>query len=100
MFTKTPSELKMRKDTRTLVLQQIPGQKTLSSTGLADPRLFTGENKLLAIRDMQTSLWGFKYLMGGLPEPLKQQFTSFHKLYAHGRDYFKKRGIEIVEVLD
>jgi hypothetical protein len=91
---------KERSYDRILVLKQIEGQKVKGSTGLTDPRLFTGENKLHAIRNHQTCLWYFKYEMGLLPEPLKTQFTSFGKLLQHAKTYFSKRGLEIVEVID
>jgi hypothetical protein len=90
----------MRSDTRTLVLAPIEGEKIKSSTGLVDPGLFTGENNLFAIMDTQTCLWCFKYKRGGLPPALKQRFTSFDRLLEYARNYFRTRGIQIVEVLD
>jgi hypothetical protein len=85
---------------RVLVLSVIDGQRPLSSTGLADPRLFTGENKLHAIKDPQTCMWFLKYEQGGIPPVLKQMFTSFKMLLKFTRDYFEKRNIEIKEILD
>lgn len=96
----TKNVKKERSTDRILVLKPIEGEKVKSSKGLIDPRLFTGENELHAIQDRQTTLWYFKYRMGGLPEALKQQFTNFPKLLTFATGYFKNRGVEIKEVLD
>ena len=45
-------------------------------------------------------LWAFKYDSGGLPEPLKQKFTSFKALFDFAKVYFLKRNLEIVEIKD
>lgn len=90
----------IRKTDRILVLGVIDGTKPKNTIGLVDPRLFTGENKLHAVMDTQTTLWHLKYDSGVMPQPLKQQFTSFTKLYDHAVDYFAKRNIIIKEVLD
>lgn len=99
MLSPSP-ESKMRSPDRILVLKVKDGKAPIASTGLIDKRLFTGENNLHAIMDMQTCLWTVKYDNGGLPEPLKQQFTSFSSLLKHTRAYFHKRNVEIVEVKD
>lgn len=93
-------ESKMRSPDRVLVLKVIDDKKPLSSKGLVDPRLFSGENKLHAVMDQQTSLWHFKYDQGIVPPPLKCQFTSFKALRSHAEAYFRLRNIEIVEVKD
>lgn len=93
-------ESKMRSPDRVLVLKVIEGRKPLSTSGVADPRIFTGENKLHAIMDLETCLWRFKYDMGIVPEPLKGNFTSFTALKKFAIGYFNKRNIEIVEVKD
>lgn len=90
----------MRSPDRILVLKTIDGEKPLSSKGLVDPRLFTGENKLHAVMDMQTTLWHLKYDQGIVPPPLKCQFTSFKMLRQHATEYFRSRNIEIVEIKD
>ena len=90
---------KDRKTDRVLVLKAREGVTT-SSTGLVDPRLFKGENKLHAIQDEDKSLWIFKYECGGLPPPLKQSFTNFNLAYKHAEKYFNSRGVDIVEVID
>ena len=84
---------------RIIVLEPIPGQKPKTSSGLDDPRLFSGENKLHAVME-PNCLWYLKYEMGGLPEPLKQKFTSFPRALAHVKQYFLKRGVQVKEVID
>lgn len=91
---------KEKKADRILVLKTKDGEKPKSSTGLVDPRLFTGDNKLHLIRDARTLLWFFKYEDGGLPRPLKERFTTFDKALTHARGYFNSRNIEIAEVID
>ncbi len=89
----------MAKTDRLISLSVIDGEAAVSSTGLIDKRLFTGENKLHAIKDPQTCMWSFKYEQGGLPQALKtQRFTSFNALIKYAGDYFRKRNIEIKEV--
>ena len=90
----------MRSPDRILVLKVMAGKKPMSTTGAADPRLFTGENKLHAVMDQQTCLWRMKYDMGIVPEPLKASFTSFKALRQYAESYYGKRNIEIVEVKD
>jgi hypothetical protein len=91
---------KMKKDTRVLVLEKIEGKDTKTNTGLVDNRLFSGENNLRAIKHPGTNIWEMRYDSGGLPEPLKQKFTSFNKLVTHASRYFDKRGIKISKVID
>lgn len=92
-------ESKMRLPDRVLVIQPIEG-KPLATNGIMDKRLFTGENKLHAVMDSQTSLWKLKYDMGGVPSALTGVFTSFAAAKKHAQDYFKSRNVEIVEVID
>lgn len=91
---------KERKTDRVLELKPIEGKATLSSTGLVDPRLFNGENKLHAVMDTRNCMWRLKYEAGGLPEPLKQTFTNFTKLLEFTTRYFNKRNIEITRIID
>jgi len=93
-------EFNVKKDDRILVLKVKEGQKPKDSTGLVDPRLFTGENKLHAIIEPQSGLWYFKQEFGGLPQPLKQKFTKFSSALEHARRYYESRNIDIVEVID
>lgn len=90
---------KIRKDDRILVLKPVEGEKAKSSTGLVDPRLFNGTNRLHVIKD-GTNIWSFKYDAGGLPEPLKARYTTFADAYAAAEKYLTTRNIKIVEVLD
>jgi hypothetical protein len=89
---------KMMSWDRVLELTPVEGKATLSSTGLIDKRLFTGENKLHAIKDSQTCLWSLKYEEGSVPQVLRCQFTSFRMLLKYVENYFEKRNIVVKEV--
>jgi len=91
---------RMRSSDRIMELSVIDGQKSLSSTGMVDTKLFTGKNRLHAVMDPQTTLWSFKYEEGILPQPLKGTFTGFKALRKFAEDYFNKRNIQIKEVKD
>lgn len=91
---------KLRSDDRIFKLVRVDDKAPLTSLGLVDKRLFTGENKLHAIKDGQTSLWSLKYDQGNVPEFLRQQFTSFKLLLKVVGDYFMKRNIKIEEIID
>ena len=93
-------ETNVKSTRRFLILEKIPGQDTKSTSSLIDKRLFEGENKLIAQQDDQFALWSVHYSDGVLPEPLKQQFTSFTKLYDFCSKYFTTRGIRIANVID
>ena len=90
----------LKSNDRILVLEKIEGKEVKSSTGLIDPRLFTGKNKVHVSFDEQNQLWGFSYEAGGVPEDLKQRFTTFPKALDFARHYFNKRNINIKEVID
>ena len=91
---------KEHSDDRVLVLSVKDGEKAKNSTGLVDPRLFKGENKLHAVMDNETCHWFMKYEMGGVPEALKGRYTSFPKLMEAAKYYFDGRGVEIKEVVE
>ena len=91
---------KERKTDRILILKPVEGEKPISSTGMTDPRLFSGENKLHLYKDPRNNIWAFKYEMGGLPEPLKQRFTGFDLALDVARKYYGKRNVEIADVID
>lgn len=91
---------KLRSDVRVFVLSLIDAKAPLTNLGLVDKRLFSGENKLRAIKDPQFGLWTLKYDSGILPEALKQQFTSFKVLLKFVTEYFTKRNIKVEEVID
>lgn len=90
---------KMLSDDRVLILKVIDGKKAVSSTGMIDTRLFTGENRLHAVIDERTGMWNMRYETGGLPGPLQQKFTTFEQLLEFAKQYFKTRNVEIVEVI-
>jgi hypothetical protein len=93
--------LKNKTTDRILVLAKLDeGKGTKNTQGLVDNRLFTGENKLHAIADIQTMQWFLRYDSGILPEPLKQRFTSFTKLMQFVTEYYKRRNIKIEKVID
>lgn len=90
---------KMHSDDRLLVLRPIDGAKAYSGTGLIDPRLFKKGQSLHAKMEPQSTLWSMNYEYGVLPKPLTQKFTSFPQLYKYAKEYFKRRNIEITEVI-
>jgi hypothetical protein len=89
---------KLVSDDRIFKLALIDKKAPSSSTGLVDRRLFTGENKLHAVKDPQFGLWSVKYEHGPIPETLRQSFTSFKILVKVVTDYFAKRNIQIEEI--
>jgi hypothetical protein len=91
---------KMRKTDRILVIKAKEGMKPLGNTGLADPRLFKGDNVLHAVMDEATCMWYMKYDKGVVPSVLKGKYTNFEKLFNDAKNYFEKRNLEIVEVKD
>lgn len=94
-----PSNL--RSTTRTLVLKPIEGQKPLATSGLPDPRLFTGEQGVKVMMDPSTCLWQFQYTNKGiLPDPLKGVFTSFGAAFRYAENYFQKRNVKVTAVKD
>lgn len=91
---------KLRSDDRVFKLTVIDDKNPISTSGLVDKRLFSGENQLHAIKEEQYGLWGFKYDAGVLPEPLKQKFTTFKECVKFADEYFNKRNIKITEIQD
>lgn len=91
---------KIRSTDRVFILKKKDIKvNTKSSSGIIDNRLFTGENRLHAIQNPETSLWSFKYEHGMTPSTLKSSFTSWQKAYEFIKVYFENRNIEITEVL-
>jgi hypothetical protein len=87
-------------DDRVFVFKPAEGKKQLSSTGIVDPKLFTGDNKLVASKEEDTNLWVLKYTDGIVPPVFKQRFTSFSAAMKFAKNYFNKRGFQITEVID
>lgn len=88
--------IETRSTDRVLSLSVIDGEKSKSSTGLVDTRLFTGEQKLLIKMEPQTCLWYFQYAKSGLlPEPLQGRYTGFKAALKFAEDYFRKRNIKV-----
>lgn len=88
---------KMHSDDRILKLQVIDGTKPKTSQGITDPRLFTGENEIHAIRN-EWNYWVLKYKQGNLPPALDQSFTTFDKLLQHTTAYFLTRNVSVTSV--
>lgn len=101
-FVDPNKKTKMKSNDRAFVLEQMDDKAPINSTGLVDKRLFTGENKIRAIRDeSSTNLWYFKYDKGVLPEALQGvKFTKFDQAQNFLTKYFNKRNIKIKEVID
>ena len=91
---------KNRSTDRVFIFKIKDGTKPLSSIGLTDPRLFSGENKLHAVQNPRSMLWSLKYDFGTLPPVLKQKFTSFEKVRGTVEKYFFTRNILIEGVID
>lgn len=92
--------VKMRSDDRIIVLKPMEGKDTLSSKGMIDNRLFTGDNNLHAKLDKHHMLWWLQTEKGLLPQELKQRWTTFDKCIEYVKDYFNRRNIEVIEVID
>lgn len=89
-----------RSDDRLIEIKVIDGKKPVSVTGLVDPRLFTGENKLHLYKDPKDLLWTYKYDHGAVPKVLKQKFTTYTKALETLRVYLNNRNLEITRILD
>ena|ERR1700692_198253 len=100
MADRAKNLVKNRDSNRVLVLKPMEGKTAMNSIGSSDPRLFTGENNVHAIMNKETSLWYLKMDHGLLPQQLAQQFTSFNKLFGFVSEYYKRRNIDITEVID
>lgn len=100
-FLDPNKQTKMLTSDRVFVLEQIDDKAPLSSLGVIDKRLFTGENKLHCTRDEGSyNLWYFKYDSGVVPERLKGlRFTKFDQAKSHAEKYFSERNIRIKEVI-
>lgn len=93
---------KMRGNDRAFALEQIDDKAPISSTGLVDKRLFTGENRIRAIRNEGShNLWYFQYDKGNLPGALEGvKFTKFDQAQKYLENYFNTRNIRVKEVID
>lgn len=86
-----------RLEDRVISFQLIDDKKPINSTGLADPRLFKGTNKLHAKRD-DGGLWILKYEMGAIPPALQQHWTHFSRLVDDVTAYYKGRNMAIKRI--
>lgn len=86
-------------DVRTVTFKIMDDKKPLSSTGLADPRLYKGGNKLYAQRG-EDFLWYVRYDKGALPPALQQKWTHFPRMVEDLNGYFNSRNIAIEQIED
>lgn len=83
---------------RILELSVPEGQSARSTQGLLDNRILKGTvNRLHAVQE--SGLWYLKYDAGNVPPALKQRYTNFNVLMKHVTTYFKRRNIDVKEVL-
>lgn len=97
MFGESPDNPKLKKDDRIIILKAID-DKAKNSSGILDPRLFTGENNLHVTRG-KNNIWSMYYDKGVTPPALKQRFTSFREAVKYVEKYFTKRNIRIAEII-
>jgi hypothetical protein len=86
-------------DVRTITFKLIDDQKPRSSTGLSDPRLYQGGNKLYATRG-DDFLWYVKYEKGAIPPALNQKWTHYQRMLTDVEAYFNTRNVAIKQIED
>lgn len=86
---------KMLPDRRVFTLKPIEGLKPLTSSGMVDPRLFTGESQLFAVYDPQKGVWFLRSDGGSLPGGLQGQFTEYGKLVEYITSYYLARNVSV-----
>ena len=92
--------VKNKSKDRILVLKPIEGKDPLDNKGMVDKRLFSRENNLHALMDMEYGFWTVQYDSGIIPPAFQQKWTSFTKLYSFVSEYYKRRNVEIKEIID
>lgn len=92
-------EAKMLPNKRFFTLTPMEGKKAMSSSGLPDARLFTGETKIYGIYDADRGTWSLKYDGGTVPGGLQGEFTEFQKLSEHVIHYYKMRNVRAEAVI-
>lgn len=85
--------------TKNMSYDRIIKFKSIGDTKV-DQRLVTGENKVHAVMDPEYGHWTISYEHGTAPTVLQQKFTSFPRLIAFVTDYYRKRNLEIIEIID
>lgn len=91
---------KMRSYDRVILLKPMEGKEPLSSGGAVDVRLFKGGNKLHAVYEVASGLWGLKVENGSIAGGLQGQFSEFDMLLNHVKSYFNRRNIDVIGVQD
>lgn len=72
----------------------------MNGKGMVDNRLFTGENELHAMMDPEYGHWYVQYKSGIIPSVFQQRWTSFTKLYDFVVQYYKRRNVDVTEIID
>jgi hypothetical protein len=85
---------------RIIKLQLKEGMSAKNSAGVTDNRVLTGENKLHAVHDPQTSFWSLHWDKGILAPPLQQNWTTWQKMMDFIVPYFERRNIEVKEIIE
>ena len=88
----------MLKTDRLYRLEIIDGTQPKSVTGMVDPRLFAGGNKLHIKKDLETNFWSFAYDEGLPPRDLRCAFTSLPAAIRHAEQYYNTRNLRIKEI--
>jgi hypothetical protein len=86
-------------DERPFEIKPIEGIQVTTSKGLVDDRLWKGGNQLYAKMNPSNCMWTLKYRAGAVPPSLKQTYTSFSKAYTAAKEYYLKRGLEVIEII-
>lgn len=95
----SPDKRNLRDD-RVFILGPVEGKSVKDVAGRTDSRLFTGDNRLHAVKDPETGMWSLKYDKGTLPGPFQQIFTKYSVLENFIKNYYIKRNIEVKQVVD
>lgn len=90
---------KNRLEDRIIHFQLIDESAPSNRTGLADPRLVTGGNRLHAQRDANF-LWYLKYEAGAIPPPLQQRWTHFPRMIEDVESYYNSRNMSVKRIED
>lgn len=94
-------ETNLKSSDRILELLPMEGKSPTDYRGQVDSRLFTGEQKLHVKMDPTTTLWYFQWDTNGvIPGGLQGRFTGFKSALRHAEDYFAKRNVRVVKVIE
>lgn len=91
---------KMHTTDRLIVLRPMEGKDPKDAQGNVDKRLFSGENNLHAVYDVNKGWWSVRYDKGAIPGGLDRNWTDLTNTVDTVRQYFAARNVEVVEVRD